>query len=69
MNFTNMSCFKFDKHDFESIRWAKVGLSAIAGVMSCLALVLIVFLKAYKRFVHRLALYLTIIALVSNRNT
>ena len=65
LNFTNMSCFKFDKHDFESIRWAKVGLSTVAGVMSCLALLLIIFLKAYKRFVHRLALYLTIIALLN----
>ena len=60
--FENMSCFKFNKHEFESIRWTKIGVSTLAGVISCLAVLLIIFLKAYKKFVHRLALYLCIAA-------
>ena len=62
LDFVNMSCFIFNKHQFESIRWAKIGVSTLAGVICCLAILLIVFLKAYKKFVHRLALYLCIAA-------
>ena len=62
-NFTNMTCFQFTKHDFEYVFWMKIGMATLAGVASCLAVLLIIFFKGYKRFVHRLVLYLSITAL------
>ena len=64
-NFTNKTCFKFCKDEFETVAWIRVGMSILAAMMCCLAIVMIVFFKAYKRFVHRLALYLSIAALFS----
>ena len=49
LEFVNMSCFIFNKRQFESIRWSKIGVSTLAGAICCLAILLIVFLKAYKK--------------------
>lgn len=58
----NRSCFAFSKHHFQSVIWTKTGVSILAAVACCLAVMLIVFLKAHRRFVHRLTLYLAIVA-------
>ena len=65
-NFTNRTCFQFTKHDFKYIFWMKIGMATLAGAASCLAILLIIFFKGYKKFVHRLVLYLSITALESS---
>ena len=59
----NMSCFDFSEHGFTVVLWLKVGLSIFAAIMNIVAILFIVVLKAYKRFVHRLVLYLCLAAL------
>ena len=66
INFTHTTCFKFDKYNFETVRWVRIGVATLAGVICCLTLVLMFIFKAYKRFVHRLALYLSIAALLNS---
>ena len=65
-NFTNKTCFEFSKHDFESIIWANAGVSMLAAATSSLVLMTIVFFKAFKKFVHRLVLYLNIAVLANS---
>ena len=65
-NFINQSCFKFDKKQFESMVWVRTGIATAAGVTCCLVILLIWFLKAYKRSVHRFTLYLIIAALLNS---
>ena len=67
-NFSNMSCFEFGEHSFILVSWLKTGLSILAAVMCIMAILLIVILKAYKRFVHRLVLYLCLVAFFSAIN-
>ena len=65
-NLTVLSCFTFNKHHFVSVFWTKIVLAAVATVACSIAIVLIILSKAYKRFVHRLTLYLTTTALVNS---
>ncbi len=60
----NETCFKFSKNQFDAVIWTKTSVSSLSAVACCLAIFLIVFLRAYKRFVHRLTLYLAIAALI-----
>ena len=66
LNLTNKSCFELSKRDFESLIWIKASLAVVAGVGCCLTVGMIVFFKAYKMFVHRIALYLNAAALVAS---
>ena len=52
------SCFEFNKYGFTLVLWLRAGLSILATIMNIVAILFIVILKAYKRFVHRLVLYL-----------
>ena len=63
LNLTNKTCFSFSKTNFEAVIGTKTGVASLAAIACCAAVLLIVFFKAYKRFVHRLTLYLTIAAL------
>ena len=63
-NLTNKKCFSFSSKDFGAIFGTKVGVAGLAVLACCVAIFLIFISKAYKRFVHRLTLYLTIAALV-----
>ena len=64
LNLTNKTCFNFSSQDFEAVFGTKVGLASLAGLACCVAILLIIFYKAHKRFVHRLTLYLAIAAFV-----
>ena len=64
LNLTNKTCFKFSSRDFEAVFETKVGVASLAGLACCVAILLIIFFKAYQRFVHRLTLYLAIAALM-----
>ena len=66
LTFTNKSCFELSKHDFESLIWVKVSLAVVAVVGCCLTMGMILFFKAHKMFVHRIALYLNVTALVAS---
>ena len=66
LEFTNQSCFNFNNKQFESVFWVKTVLETAAGVVCFTVILLIWFLKAYKRSVHRFALYLTIAALLNS---
>ena len=66
LNLTNKSCFELSKGDFHSLIWVKASLAVLAGVGCCLTVGMIVFFKAYKVFVHRIALYLNVAALVTS---
>ncbi len=63
-DFSNKTCFKFSKGQFDAVIWTKTGVSSLSAVACCLAILLIVFMKAYRRFVHRLTLYLAIAAFI-----
>lgn len=63
LNFTNKTCFKFSRQEFTSLFWTAIGVSTLAAIVCLLAILIISLLKAYKKFVHRLSLYLTISAL------
>ena len=65
LNLTNQSCFKLSTGDFHSLIWVKASLAVLAGVGCCLTVGMIVFFKAYKVFVHRIALYLNVAALLT----
>ena len=60
----NRECFKFAKHDFQVLLWVTIGVDILAVVVCYFTIVLVLFLKAYKRFVHRLTLYLSITEIV-----
>ena len=62
-NFTNKTCFRLNEHHYETVFWIKTLVLILAAVACSLAIGMIVFFKAYKKFVHRLALYLAIAAL------
>ena len=64
LNLTNKTCFSFSKRDFEAVIGTKTGVAGLAAIACCVVVLLIVFFKAYKRFVHRLTLYLAIAALI-----
>ena len=64
LDFTNKTCFKFSKGDFETVIGTKTGVAGLSAIACCLAILLIVFFKAHKRFVHRLTLYLAIAAFI-----
>ena len=66
LNLTNKSCFELSKRDFHSLIWVKASLAVLAGVGCCLTVGMIVFFKAYKMLVHRIALYLNVAALVTS---
>lgn len=63
-DFSNRTCFRFSRSDFEAVIGTKTGVSGLAGIACCVAIFLIIFLKAHKHFVHRLTLYLAIAALI-----
>ena len=63
INFSEKNCFEFGEHGFILVSWLQTGLSIVAAVMCILAIALIILLKAYKQFVHRLVLYLCLAAL------
>ena len=65
-NFTNTECFHFSKSNFNIVFWMKIGMEIMAVIASSVAIMLVVFLKAYKRFVHRLAFYFSITALFTS---
>ena len=64
LNLTNRTCFSFSKRDFDAVFGTKVALASLAAIACCAAVLLIILSKAYKRFVHRLTLYLAIAALI-----
>ena len=66
LNFTNKTCFKISRHEFTALFWSGIGISVLAATVCLLAILIIAFFKAYKKSVHRLSLYLIIIALVSS---
>ena len=66
LNFTNKTCFKFSRHDFTALYWTGIGVSTLAATVCLLAILIIALFKAYKKFVNRLSLYLTITALASS---
>ena len=63
IDFTNKTCFEFSKSGFKIVSWLRAGLSILAALMCIMTIILIVLLKAYKRFIHRLVLYLCLAAL------
>ena len=62
--FVNKTCFKFSEHNYNTVLWGNNSVAILAVVACCITIVIIGFQKAYKVFVHRLALYLTIPSLV-----
>ena len=56
-------CFNFTKKELTIIYITKDVTASVSIGLCCLAILLMVFTKAYKQFVHRLTLYLTIAAL------
>ena len=63
-DFVNKTCFKFSEHDYNIVLWGNNGVAILAVVACCFTILIMLFQKAYKEFVHRLAFYLTITALV-----
>ena len=63
-DFVNKTCYEFSKHHYDVVFWAKTSVAMLAVVACCLAVVIIVLHKAYKEFVHRLALYMSTIAFI-----
>ena len=67
MNFTNRSCFQFDETGFQIVIWCRTGFSILGTVMSAVAILLIIRLKAWKKVelnpAARLALYLCVASL------
>ena len=64
--FVNKSCFKFSERNYNIVLWSYNSVTILAAVASCITIFIIGFQKAYKEFVHRLTLYLTITSLVSS---
>ena len=64
LDFTNNTCFAFSKGEFEAVIWIKTSIASLSVVACSLAVLLIVFLGVYKKFAHRLTLYLNMAALV-----
>ena len=62
--FVNKTCFKFSEHNYNTVLWVNNSVAILAAVACCITIFIILFQKAYKVFVHRLALYLTITSLV-----
>ena len=58
----NKTCFELDKHTYETVRSIKFVVLSLGMLLCSLAIGMIIFFKAYKKFVHRLALYLVIAA-------
>ena len=69
LNFSNETCFKLSRNEFTSLFWTEVGISILAAPVCLFAILMIVFSKAYKRFAHRLSLYLIINALAKSIST
>ena len=65
IDFTNKTCFEFSESGFYTVSWLRTVLSILAAVMCIVAIIFIFLLKAYRRFVHRLVLYLCLAALFS----
>ena len=63
-DFVYKTCFKFSERDYNTVLWDNNSVAIPAVVACCITIVIIGFQKAYKAFVHRLALYLTITSLV-----
>ena len=63
-DFENKTCFKFNEHDYNAVLWANNSVALLAVVVCSITIIIIGIQKAYKEFVHRLALYLTITSLV-----
>ena len=62
--FVNKTCFKLSEHNYNTVLWGNNTVAILAVVLCCITIVIILLQKAYKVFVHRLALYLTITSLV-----
>ena len=62
LDFTNKTCFELDNDKYETVFWIKTVVLIIAALACSLAIGMIIFFKAYKKFVHRLALYLAMAA-------
>ena len=62
--FVNKTCFKFSEHNYNTVLWVNNSMAILAAVACCITIFIILFQKAYKVFVHRLALYLIITSLV-----
>ena len=65
LNFTNKTCYELSKYDFESTMWASTGVSILAAAACCMAIAILVYFKLYKKYVHRLALYINVADLVN----
>ena len=63
INFANKTCFEFSERGFYIALWLRTGLAFLAAVMCIVAIIIIFLLKAYKKFIHRLVLYLCLAAL------
>ena len=66
LNISDLTCFKFNKQHFESLFWVKIAIEVLAAVMCCLVVSLIFYFKAYKKFIFRFAIYITIAAFVNS---
>ena len=62
LDFTNKTCFELNNHNYVTVFWIKTVVLILAALACSLAIGTIFFFKAYKKFVHRLALYLVITA-------
>ena len=60
----NISCYEFTAHQVYSVTVAKPVVAAIGAVACLLAVVIILTLKQYKKFVNRLVLYMMIIGCI-----
>ena len=64
--FVNKTCFKFSEHNYNTVLWGNNSVAILAVVFCCITISIILLQKAYKVFVHRLALYLTVTSLVDS---
>ena len=62
LDFENKTCFELDNHNYVIVFWIKTVVLILAALTCSLVIGMIIFFKAYKIFVHRLALYLAIAA-------
>ena len=62
LNFTDKECFELDNDNYVTVFWIKTVVLIIAALACSLAIGMIVFFKAYKKFVHRIALYIVVAA-------
>ena len=60
----NQSCFEFSANQLENVIIGKPTLAAISTLACLLAVIVIIALKEYKKFVHRLVLYLMVAGFV-----